>query len=401
MANFRYIARDTSGQRKEGTKQAGSASDVLGWLRELGLTPVSVTEIAAAQKQVVQGGKSKRIKSADLSALCWQLTTMLEGGIPITSAIETISDDVDNLRLRQILQHILQKMQKGQTLSEGMAEFPDVFNKLTCAITLAGETGGSLPESLKRLAEYFDSRDKLKKKIQAAMAYPSFVIGFIIIIVILIMTFIIPKFKKVFDQLGGELPGFTRGFMAFYDFLCGNAIFIIGGAILIVSAFMLISKTKGGHSALCKLSLQIPLLGKILSHGFVVTFCRTMSTMIASGVSVLEVFDILSAMTNNVVIKSAIVGTREHIVQGANLSTSLNSSGFFPNLVVKMMQVGEESGSLSRVLDRTADYYERKVDTTVQALLSLMEPIMIVTVGGIVLVIVIALYLPIFTMKAG
>jgi type IV pilus assembly protein PilC len=400
MANFKYIARDSAGERKEGIKQAVSASDVLGWLRELGLTPVSVTELSMAmRKQRTRAPRRKRIKSADLSALFWQLTTMLEGGIPVTTALETIGDDIDNLRLRQILRHLLDKIQKGQTFSDSLAEFPDVFNKLTCAIVLAGETGGNLPDSLRRLAEYFDSRDRLKKKIQAAMAYPAFVLLFVMLIMIFIMTFIIPRFKKVFEQFGGELPAFTRAFMGFYDFVRGNVLFMIGAVVFMVVVVVLASKTSKGHQVLCRISLRFPLLGKIISQGFVATFCRTMSTMVAAGVSVLEVFDILSVMTNNDVIKSAIVGSRDRIVQGANISTSLSGSGFFPNLVVKMMQVGEESGSMSRVLDRTADYYERKVDTTISTVMSLLEPIMIVSVGAIVLVVVMALYLPIFSMR--
>lgn len=400
MANFQYIARDSSGERKEGVKQAVSASDVLGWLRELGLTPVSVTEFStAAPKRSGKAPRRKRIKSADLSALFWQLTTMLEGGIPITTALETIGDDVDNLRLRQVLRHILGRIQKGQTFSDSLAEFPDVFNKLTCAIIMAGETGGSLPESLRRVAEYFDSRDNMKKKIQAAMAYPAFVLIFVILIMVFIMTFIIPRFKKVFEQFGGQLPAFTRGFMGFYEFVRGNILFLIGAIAILVISVVFMSKTEKGHRFLCRFSLRFPLLGKILSHSFVATFCKTMSTMVASGVSVLEVFDILSVMTSNDVIKSAIVSSRERIVQGANISTSLGSSGFFPNLVVKMMQVGEESGSMSRVLDRTADYYERKVDTSIRTVMNLLEPIMIVSVGAIVLVVVLALYLPIFTMR--
>jgi type IV pilus assembly protein PilC len=162
----------------------------------------------------------------------------------------------------------------------------------------------------------------------------------------------------------------------------------------------MISKTPKGHYFISKMALRVPLLGKIFSHGFIAMFCKTMSTLLAAGVSVLEVFDILATMTKNDVIKEAIVRSREHIVQGSNVSLSLATAGFFPNMVVKMIQVGEESGSLPQVLDRTSDYYERKVDSTITTVLGLLEPIMIVTVGGIVLVVILALYLPIFSMSA-
>ncbi len=399
MSTYKYIARDVAGQRKEGVRQAASTGDVLSWLREQGYTPVSVDALQeVVKRQRTPRGRRKRIKSADLAALCWQLTTMVEGGITITSALETISDDIDNICLQQILKQVLEKMHRGQPFSESLAEFPKVFNQLAIAMVMAGETSGALPKTLKRLAEYFDERDKLKKKIVAAMAYPAFVLIFIIAIVIFIMAFIIPRFKKIFDQFGGELPAFTRGFMKFYDIVRFNVHYIAGGTLLFVVIMSLISKTRKGHKTFSKIALDIPLLGKVLSQGFIAIFCRTMSTLVGAGVSVLEVFDILASMTNNDIIKSAILRTRERIVEGSSLSLSLSSSGFFPNLVVKMMQVGEESGALSNVLERTADYYERKVDATVSALISLLEPIMIVTVGGIVLIVVLALYLPIFTM---
>jgi len=325
---------------------------------------------------------------------------MVEGGIPITSALETISDDIDNLSLRQILTQVLEKMHRGQPFSESLAEYPKVFNGLTIAMVMAGETGGALPQTLRRLAEYFDERDKLKKKITTAMAYPIFVFALIIGIVMFIMAFIIPRFRKMFEQLGGNLPAFTRGFMKFYDIVRFNIHYIAGALVLLIITLSLINKTRKGHHGFSRLALDIPLFGKVISQGFVAIFCRTMSTLIGAGVSILEVFDILAGMTKNDIIKGAIVRTREQIVEGSNLSTSLASSGFFPNLVVKMMQVGEESGALSRVLERTADYYERKVDATIKTLISLLEPIMIVTVGGIVLIVVLALYLPIFSLKS-
>jgi type IV pilus assembly protein PilC len=400
MKSYKYIARDASGQRKQGLKQAACSNDVLAYLREQGFTPVSVNETSKNVKQTQRASRRKRVKSADLGALCWQLTTMVEGGIPITAALETISEDIENSQLREVLQHVLEKMHQGETFSGSISEFPKVFNQLSCAMILAGETGGNMPEALRRLAEYFDNRDKLTKKVKGAMAYPVFVLGFIILIVIFIMAFIIPRFSVIFDQIKGGLPAFTQAFMGFYDMVRYNLVYIIGSiAVLVISAVLAYTRTKKGHYIFSKIALGLPLLGKISSQAFVATFCRTMSTLIAAGVSVLEVFDILSVMTNNDIIKAAIARTREQIVEGSNISSSLAASGFFPNMVVKMIQVGEESGSLSKVLDRTSDYYERKVDATITTVMGLLEPIMIVTVGGIVLVVVLALYLPIFSMS--
>ncbi len=400
MKTFKYCACDTAGSRKDGLTQANSANDVIAWLRERGLTPVSVQEIVEAVKMAPKKQRRGRIKSADVAALCWQLTTMVEGGIPITTALETISSDIENLQLQEVLRSILEKMRKGENFSNGVAEFPKVFDQLSKAIILAGETSGNLPGALKRVAEHFDSRDRLAKKVKGAMAYPIFVLCFIVLIVAAIMTFIIPRFRSIFDQFGGELPAFTRGFMGFYDFIKFNIVYIAGSVFLLIFAAAFIHKTPKGHYFFSKVALRIPLMGKIFSQAFISSFCKTMATLLSAGVSVLEVFDILSTMTKHDIIKDAVIRSREHIVQGSNVSLSLATAGFFPNMVVKMIQVGEESGSLPQVLERTSDYYERKVDSTISTVLGLLEPILIVTVGGIVLVVILALYLPIFSMSA-
>ena len=399
MKSFKYIARDSSGVRKEGFSQAACPSDVLAYLREQGLTPVSVNEISSDTKQTYRTTRRKRIASSDLATLCWQLTTMVEGGIPVTTALTVIAEDQENLQLQQILQQVVEKVEKGETFSGSISEYPKVFNQLFRAMILAGETGGNLPIVLHRLAEYFDNRDKLAKKVKGAMAYPVFVLTFIVLIVVAIMTFIIPRFRKIFDQIGGELPAFTQAFMGFYDMLRDNIVYIIVSLLLLIIFGVLTFRTKKGHYVFCRIALAIPLLGKVLKGAFVAIFCRTMATLLAAGVPVLEVFNILSTMTNNDIIKSAIIQARGRLVGGLNISLSMAASGFFPNMVVKMIQVGEESGSLSRVLETTSNYYERKVDATITTLMSLLEPIMILTVGAIVSVIVLALYLPIFSMS--
>ncbi|GAI77641.1 unnamed protein product, partial [marine sediment metagenome] len=227
MKSYKYVARDSDGKQKKGLVQAASSTDVLSYLEKEGFTPISVNEMASNVSKKKRVIRRKRIKSADIAALCWQLATMIEGGIPITIALDTIAEDAENSSLDPILQGISEKVKKGESFSDGMAEFPKVFNKLSCALILAGETGGNLGDALTKLAQYFDSRDRLAKKIKGATAYPIFVMCFITLIVIFIMAFIVPRFKTIFDSLGGELPAFTRAFMAFYDILRYNIIYII------------------------------------------------------------------------------------------------------------------------------------------------------------------------------
>ena len=398
MKSYVYVARNLEGARKEGLTQASTANDVLGWLREQGLTPISINEIPSpASKR--RTASYKRVKSADLAAFAWQLTTMLEGGIPITTTLDTIAEDIENTQLRHILEQISEKIKRGQPFSEGAADFPRVFNPLCRAVILAGETSGNMAEATKKLAIYFDSRDKLAKKIKGAMTYPIFVSCFIVVMVAAIMTFIIPRFRVIFDQLGGRLPAFTRGFMAVYDGIVHNLVFIAGGVFLLIIAMVLTSRTKKGHYMFSRMSLAMPLFGKLFRQAFVATLCKTMATLLEAGVSVLEVFDILYEMTGNDVTKSALRATREYIVGGSNISLSMAATDFFPNMLVKMVQVGEESGSLPTVLERTSEHYERKIDSTVNTMVALIEPTLIITVGAIVLIVLLAMYLPIFTMS--
>lgn len=400
MKSYKYVARDLTGSQKRGIAQAASSTDVISHLQEQGFTPISINEISVGVSKRRRVSCHKRIKSADLSALCWQLATMVEGGIPITVALDTIAEDAEHSNLEPILRSVSEKVKKGESFSDGIAEFPKVFNKLSYALILAGETSGNMGGALGKLAKYFDSRDKLARKIKGAMAYPIFVMAFIVIIVIFIMAFIVPRFVTIFDTLGGELPAFTRAFMGFYDILRYNLIYIIGSVSALVTFCVVFNKTKKGHYFFSKTVLRLPLFGSVLSQAFVAIFCKTMSTLLSAGVSVLEVFDVLSGMTSNDVIKSAIVQARENIVEGSNISSSMAATGFFPNMVIKMIQVGEESGSLSTVLEKTSEHYERKVDSTVNTMTNLLEPIMIVSVGAVVSVVVIALYLPIFSMSA-
>jgi len=400
MQTYQYIAKDSKGQRKEGVYSASAVTDVVSWLREQGLTAIAVDQIVREAKPKPHPIMSRRIKSADLSAFCWQLATMIEGGVPITDAIASIRQDTANSSLEFILGRIFEKLTHGQTLAAAIEEFPNVFNVMSRAIILAGESSGTLALSLRRLGEYYDSRDKLKKKVQMATAYPIFVLCFVVVIVVVIMTFIVPRFRAIFAQFKGELPAFTKAFISFYDLVRLNAVYVIGLIILVtVLLTSFIKFTKVGHSAFSRFVLRIPILGGIISQAFVVTLCRTMSTLLSSGVSVLDVFDILAGMTKNDVIKNAVLKAKKHIVEGTRISYAMADAGFFPNVVVKMVDVGEKSGSISQVLDRTATYYERKVDAAISTLMTLLEPIMIITVGAIVLTVAIALYLPIFKMS--
>jgi type IV pilus assembly protein PilC len=401
MITYRYVALEETGKMKEGLTSAASETDVLGWLREQGCTPVSVDVVSSGVKTGLRLPVLQRVRSSELAAVFWQLTTMVEGGITIAEALDAIAEDIENAKLERILRRILARIERGGAFSEGMAEFPKVFNKLTCSLIMAGETGGNIAEAFKRVAEFFTNRDKLARKVKKATAYPAFVVGFIIFIVIMIMTLVIPRFRDIFEQIGaGDLPAFTRAFMGVYDLLVNNSYYVIGSVLLviIVTTFSY-RRIPSVHYMFSALVLRLPLFGKLFRQAFIATFCRTMSNLLRGGVPVLEVFDILCEMTSNDVMRAALSRTRSDIVGGASIHLSMAGTRFFPNMVIKMVRAGEDSGSLWKLLDKTADYYEEKVDALISMMTSLLEPILIIIVGIIVLAVVVALYMPIFSLS--
>ena len=398
MKSYTYAARDARGARREGVLAANSPSEVLEMLRRWQLTPIGIQE---ALNQATQGRASSRgrVKAADLSAMCWQLSTMLEGGMSITAALDIIAEDAENLELRRLLQRARVKVKEGRLLSEGLSGEPRIFNRLALAIIVAGETSGDLGQALRAVAEHFEGRDRLAKKIRAALAYPVFVVILISAIVAGIMTQIVPRFRVIFDRLGGQLPAFTRGFMAFYEFFCHHLLHLGIGLALGIGACVLLSRSVGGHRFLSRLVLRLPLFGKLLCESFLAMFSRTLAVLLEAGVPVQDALEILRGTTANDVILDALQQIRQHVTGGASVAAGMAAAGFFPNMTVKMTQVGEESGALSGILRKTSEHYERKMTATIDTLTSLLEPIMITVIGAIVLVVVIALYLPIFTMS--
>lgn len=399
MSNFKYSAKDISGQIKEGVVAAESADEATMILREQGLIPVEIRQVPSKKIGTKRHFKGRRVKAAELSSFCWQLATMIEGGIPLVSAIETIAEDSENKNFQTVLTHLMDSMQKGSTLHASMKRFPKVFDNLFCSLVMAGESGGALPETLNRLGSYYDSRDKLVRRVKTAMAYPILVLMFVVFLVVFIMVFIIPRFKVIFDTIGGELPLFTRIFMGVYDAIANNIIFAMMFFVLVMVGLILYSKTKRGAITVSKIVLKIPLIGKVKKQAFIAMFCKTFATLLAAGVTVLDALDILSNMSGNTVIKDAMFYTRESIVRGSGISKSMTASGFFPKVLIQMTKVGEESGALPNVLDQTYSYYERRVESTITTVMSILEPTLILTVGSIVLIVVLALYLPIFNIS--
>jgi type IV pilus assembly protein PilC len=388
-----------TGAEVTGVLQGDSRSEILTWLREKSFPPVSLQEVALASEKKKKGKRRMHIRSSDMASFCWQLNTMIDGGVTITDAIDTITEDIDNRRLQGVLKEVSEKMKTGQSFYESVREYPKIFNELFCAMIRAGESSGTLTVVLTRLADYYDRRDDLNRKVRKAIAYPAFVVGFVVVVLVVMMTLIIPRFMEIFDSMGSKLPAFTKGFMEVYKFTMHNVHFGVGAFAAVVILLTLFDRTARGHRLFSRLWLRLPLMGTILRFAFVATYGRTMSTLLGAGVSVLNAIEILEGMTKNDIIKDVLAKAKRQIAEGIGVAASMTGNKIFPSLMVKMVQVGEESGSLPQVLDRSSTYYEKKVDATVMTMISILEPSMIVLVGGIVLVVLLALYMPIFSMS--
>ena len=401
MITYKYVARDDSGNLREGYTEAYSEADVLSWLRDQTCTPVTVEVVSGGSNSKIRIPTRQRIVSSELAAVFWQLNAMVEGGITIVEALEGIAEDLDNVRFQKILLRILENIEKGGSVSSSLAEFPEVFNKLVCSLILAGESGGNIADAFHRAAMYYTERDRIARKVKKALAYPLFVFGFVVVVVVALMVLVIPRFQDIFASFGqGQLPLFTQAFMDFYNLIASNWYYIIGGlAIGIIVIVILYRHSKLVHRMFSSLFLRVPLFGNLLRYAFLATFCKTMSNLLKAGVPVLEAFEIVIDTNNNDLITDKLQQARDGIVSGMSIVASMSATGFFPNMTLKMVKAGEDSGSLWKTLDRTADYYEEKVDTTIAMMTSLLEPLMIIVVGGIVLVVVIALYLPIFQLS--
>jgi type IV pilus assembly protein PilC len=324
MATFKYLARNMTGAEVSGVLQGDSRSEVLTWLREKSYTPISLEEVALNLEKRKKAKHRTHIRSSDMASFCWQLNTMIDGGVTITDAIDTIVEDIDNRKLQEVLKEVAEKMKTGQSFYESVREHPRVFNALFCAMIRAGEASGTLCAVLTRLADYYDRRDDLNRKVRKAIAYPAFIVGFVVVVLVVMMTLIIPRFMEIFDSFGSKLPGFTKGFMEVYKFVIHNVHYGVGLAAGAVILLVVINRTAAGHRLFSRVRLRLPIMKTIIRYAFVATFGRTMATLLGAGVSVLNAIEILEGMTKNDIIRDVLARSKAQIAEGVGVAMSMS-----------------------------------------------------------------------------
>jgi type IV pilus assembly protein PilC len=424
MPKYEYVALDSRGAETKGSIEVASQNEAIGRVKEMGLFPTKIIEADKVQDKKVSGKKVKGkapakggkksgamniniripglgggVKPKVLTTFTRQLATLVDAGLPLLRGLRVLEKQERNANLKKILGELSLSIEGGSTFSEGLAQHPKVFNKLFVNMVKAGELGGVLEVVLKRLAEFSEKAQKIKGKVKAALFYPVAVLIVATGIMILLMCFVVPKFKDVFGGMGMTLPWFTTFVLGISEMIKDHILETLGIVVVLVIIFMLITgKTKLGRLLWDKFKLKMPALGPVISKVAISRFTRTLGTLVSSGVPILQALTIVRETSGNVVISNAIGKVHESVKEGETITAPLEASGAFPPMVVSMVDVGEQTGAMPEMLLKIADNYDEEVDNAVAAMTSLLEPIMIVFLAVIVGSIVIAMFLPLISM---
>lgn len=401
MATFQYTARDSSGKVVTGAKDADSQASLSRFLKDQGYTVTKIKQTKSASKGGPQAKGAIRgsVKLTELSVYCRQFSTMVDAGVSLVRCLSVLQEQATSSRLKRITADIQAEVEAGNTLSKAMTKYPRVFSNLFVGLIKAGEVGGVLEESLQRLSHFLEKDVELRRKVKAAMTYPCIVMAVAVLIVVGLVTFILPKFFKLFEELGvKEFPAMTLFLKQASDFLTMGfpirQVFIGIGLFAIIVAFKMFVRTKFGKRLYDRFKLKVPVFGSLNHKIALARFSRTLGTLLVSGVPILQAMETVAGTVDNDILSEAIMHARARIREGDRIGEPLKKSGLFPPMVVQMISIGEESGALDSMLTKVAEFYEQEVDAALESLTAAIEPLMIVFLGGCVGFIVVAMFMP-------
>lgn len=396
MTTFAYKARDRRGEILQDTIEGESKISVASALRQKGLLVIDISEQGLGQKDILD--PFKRVKLYDTVVFTRQFATMINAGLPIVRSLHILSEQTTNKKLKEVIEAVMKDVEAGLSLSEALAKHPKVFNRLYVEMVRAGEIGGMLDEVLLRIAAQLENDQELRRKVKSAMAYPTVVLVLAAVIAAAMLIFIVPIFAKMFADLGGSLPLPTRIAMGLSSILTSPFGLLLGVALVVgVFLFLRWKKTDTGRKVWDRAILKFPAkIGDVVQKVALARFARTLGTLTAAGVPILQALEITATSSGNHVVERALLNSRDSIREGFPIYKPLESEDVFPPMVTRMVAIGEETGDLDGMLAKIAEFYESEVDATVKALTSIIEPLMIVIVGSIVGGIIIAMYLPMF-----
>jgi type IV pilus assembly protein PilC len=395
MAVYQWTGKDKSGKIQKGEMEAASDQTVKSHLTRLRITPTRVKE---KPKDIFENVSflQPKVVEKDVILFARQFSTMIDAGLPIVQCLEILLNQQENKTFKKMLKDIKESVESGSTLADALKKFPKQFDDLFVNMIAAGEAGGILDTILRRLSGYMEKAAKLKAQVKGAMTYPivTLVIAFIVLAVILV--FVIPVFQQMFADFGKELPLPTQIVVAMSNFVKSKILYILGAIVVFIFAFKRFYKTPKGRILVDRFVLTLPVVGMLIRKVSVAKFTRTMGTMLASGVAILDALDITAKTSGNKTIEGALYSVRTAIAEGQTMAEPLSESGVFPPMVCQMISVGESTGALDAMLGKIADFYDEEVDQAVENLTSLIEPFMLVFLGVTIGGLVVAMYLPIF-----
>jgi type IV pilus assembly protein PilC len=395
MTTYVFRAMDVAGVKSRGEVQADSKQAVADQLRSRGLIVLDVADKSRGGSLNIE--LFSRIKLGELAIMTRQLATMVSSGMTILRAFYVLEAQTDNKKLREVIVGVRKDIEAGLPLSDALERHPKVFNALYVAMTRSGETGGMLDQSLLRVADQLEKEESLRRQVRSAMVYPTVVLSFALCVLLALVAFIVPVFVKVFEQFGGDLPTITKFTVGISELVTGRWYLMILGIVGGVVAFRKWKKSARGRAQWDALKLRIPMkIGDIVQKVALARWSRTLSALVSAGVPLLQALDITGKTAGNTVIDRAMANVSASVKQGGTIAAPLRESPVFPAMVSHMVGVGEQTGALDTMLSKIADFYEDQVNAAVKALTSILEPVMIVVVGGIVGFIVIAMYMPLF-----
>ncbi len=403
MAVFDFQAKAEDGRIVKGELDAGNEFEARVRLRAQRLIPLRIEQKkGAGADAIVQklrgltGGGSVSLK--DLQVFTRQFAVLVGAGVPVVQSIEAMSRGARSVGMANILKGVCAEVERGRRLAEALATQPAVFDRLYINLVRAGEEGGVLEAVLNRLAEYIETSVKIRAKVKGAMFYPVAVILVAIIVVCFIMIFVIPKMATMFKQSGQELPWLTTQVINASDFVVAYWYVVVATVVGIPLAFKMYYETDDGRKVMDAIFVEIPVLGDLIKKAAIARFARTLSTLLSSGVRIIDALEISSTTTGNWMIEKSLIEVKDQVARGRALAEPLAKIKYFPNMVTQMIAIGETTGNIDQMLSKVADFYEDEVENATDAVTSLMEPLLMVVLGGIIAVIVIAMYLPIFNL---
>lgn len=396
MKAFKYRAMKSDGTKVEGKYECISRDDVISMITSSGYYPLKIEEVV--ESKPIEFKAFDRVTTKDLAVFCRQFYTMLDAGVSIVNCLDILSTELPNRKLRTILTSIGEDVKKGELLSVSMARHKKYFPQLLIKMIESGEVSGNIDEMMLRMSTHFEKENKTNNKVKSAMIYPAVLSVVSIAAIIFIMTFVVPTFVEIFEQEGITLPVITRITIGISKFLSSNIILITIVLIAIIIAFNSYKKTPNGVRAVGKLKLRLPVIGVLNNKIMVSRFTRTLSTLTTAGVSLIHSLPIVAGVVDNNIAEEAILKIRERVVRGDNLSSVIKEDDLFPNMLSSMVKIGEESGSLDNILNKTADFYEDEVEQAIQRATALIEPILIIFMGVTIGIIIVSVMLPMFDM---